>query len=130
MYGGRVCIGALSEEGENLRLMNANCASSLAAESPYLVGDEWEIVCSHCGARKPPHVEDVAVSMAARIGSKADLKDYIVSRSKQWRGPIDALFDGKIRFTGNGGGYVAEPGISSGATGFWLPFDPAAQREG
>jgi hypothetical protein len=38
MYGGRVCVGALSDAGENLRLMNKDCASDRDQDSPFRIG--------------------------------------------------------------------------------------------
>jgi hypothetical protein len=42
MYGGYVCVGAISEDGESLRLMNSNCDFCRAQDSPYQVGEKWE----------------------------------------------------------------------------------------
>ncbi len=121
MYGTKVCIGTLSEEGENLRLMNRRCESELGPEAPYRIGEWWRVVCEPCGTLTPPHVEDVAVSKASKIGEQEDLGDYLVSATKPWKGPIDVLFDGRVCFTQNGGGYVSQADIPPGATGFWIP---------
>lgn len=121
MYGGRVCIGSLSEDGENLRLMNTNCASDLGHRTPYQVGEKWNIVCEPCGAQMPPHVEDVAVSEATRGGCVKDLVGFISERSKPWKGGIGTLFDGKIQFTQNGAGYISKSDVPKSAIGFWLP---------
>ena len=37
---------------------------------------------------------------------------------------MDVLFDGKIHFTMNGGGYVSATNIPDRATGFWIPSEP------
>ena len=43
-------------------------------------------------------------------------------RVKPQKGTIDELFEGKIRFTNSGSGYVsASHGIPDAATGFWIP---------
>jgi hypothetical protein len=121
MYGARVCIGALSADGENLRLMNLHCESDPGPKAPYRIGEWWRVVCEPCGARTPPHVEDVAVSEASKMGEQEALNEYLVSVTKPWRGPIDVLFDGRICFTRNGGGYVSRADVPAGATGFWIP---------
>lgn len=121
MYGGRVCVGALSAEGENLRLMNQQCSSDYDQNSHYRIGEEWEITCERCGSRRPPHVEDVAVSHAKRRGKISDLADYILERANPWKGSIKKLFEGQIQFTRNGAGFISETGIPVGATGFWIP---------
>jgi hypothetical protein len=90
MYGGRVCVGALSDAGENLRLMNKDCASDRDRDSPFKVGEEWEITCAPCGPRRPPHVEDAFVSNATKRGNVGSLSDYILKRAAPWKGAIPA----------------------------------------
>jgi hypothetical protein len=124
MSGEKVCIGALSEEGESLRLLNAACTSDLAYNSPYKVGEWWRIACELCGSSRPPHVEDVAVSNALKIGDERDLRKYLTTQTKSWQGKIETLFDGKIRFTNNGAGFISEADVPRYATGFWLPSSP------
>ena len=121
MYGGRVCVGALSDDGENIRLMNLNCNSDFDANSPYRVGEIWEITGDRCGEQRPPHLEDFAVTARKRLHAEKQLIGYILERAKPWKGSIEVLFDGKIEFTQNGAGYVSESGIPKGATGFWIP---------
>jgi hypothetical protein len=121
MYGGRVCVGALSDAGENLRLMNKDCASDRDQDSPFRVGEQWEITCAPCGPKRPPHVEDVVVGKATKRGNLDHLADYISKRATPWKGTIDSLFEGKIQFTRNGAGFISEAAIPSGATGFWIP---------
>ncbi len=121
MYGGRVCVGALSDSGENLRLMNKDCASDRDHDSPFTVGEQWEIVCAPCGPRRPPHVEDVIVSKATKRSHVDSLPEYILERAALWKGTIDKLFEGKIQFTRNGAGFISEGQVPAGATGFWIP---------
>ena len=128
MYGAHVCVGALSESGENLRLMNQRCDSDTGSNSPYKIGEWWKVTCEPCGTLPPPHVEDVAVTESSKVGEQADLAKYLIRATKPWRGPVDALFDGKIRFTGSGAGYISRDDIPTGATGFWIP-DSALKLE-
>lgn len=124
MAGGRVCVGGLTEEGESIRLMNQNCSSSLAQNSPYEVGELWNIEFAPCGDRRPPHIEDVAVAAAERIRNIPNVSEFIQSRVEPWQGRIDRLFGGKILFTGPGAGYISEGDIPANAIGFWLPDRP------
>jgi hypothetical protein len=124
MFGARVCVGALSATGENLRLMNRHCLSDAGPDSPYKIGEWWKVTCEPCGPLHPPHTEDVAVTEASRIGEQTDLASYLMSTTKPWRGPIEVLFDGNIRFTGSGAGYISRDAMPPGATGFWIPDSP------
>lgn len=124
MYGAKVCVGALSDQGEYLRLMNRSCESDQAGNVPYRIGQWWQIDCNACGEQKPPHVEDVSVTSAQKIGEEEDLSGYLLSNTSPWEGTMDLLFDGKIRFTMNGGGYISSADIPDRATGFWIPTEP------
>ena len=101
--------------------MNQNCQSDLGQKTPYQIGEQWRVVCAACGEQKPPHVEDVAVSEATKLGTVGELARYISKRAKPWKGRITELFDGKIQFTQNGAGYISQSDVPSHATGFWLP---------
>jgi len=129
MAGGRVCVGGLTEEGESVRLMNQNCSSSLGQNSPYEVGELWNIEFAPCGEQRPPHIEDVAVTAAERIQKISSVTKFIRSRVEPWQGGIDCLFDGKIQFTGPGAGYISEADIPANAIGFWVPDRPLNLKE-
>lgn len=121
MSGAKVCIGALSKDGASLRLMNSACASELAQQSPYKIGEWWRVTYAPCGNQRPPHLEDVAVSARERIGEQDNMSSYLLSKTKPWKGKIDVLFDGKISFTKNGAGYISPSAVPAHATGFWVP---------
>jgi len=121
MHRGGVCIGALSNSGEHLRLMTANCDYH-SANCPYVVGEAWDVDVRACPDLKAPHLEDVAILNARRLGVENDLQGFILNRITPWRGSIHVLFDGLIDFTGSGSGYVSDStGLPRSSTGFWLP---------
>jgi len=114
---GRACIGALSEQGENLRLLSPNCGYQ---PSELQIGQLWDITFDRCKIT-PPHAEDVAVTKQVQRG-EGDAKAYVLERVKPLKGMIYELFEGKIQFTNSGSGYVsASHGIPDAATGFWIP---------
>jgi hypothetical protein len=121
MSGEKVCVGALSYTGEHLRLMNTNCDSDIASKSLYRIGEWWDVQGKSCGEQKPSHVEDFAVTQATKFGKQAGLQKHLLSVVTPWQGPINVLFDGKIRFTGSGAGYISPDDVPDGATGFWIP---------
>lgn len=119
---GRVCVGGLTKGGASVRLMNQNCSSSYSTQSPYEIGDIWELSYEPCGERRPPHVEDVAVTASKKIGQSKDIVADIGSRSQSvWNGPISELFQGCVQFTGTGSPYINESDVPDNATGFWIP---------
>ena len=122
MHQGRVCVGALSETGENLRLMGPTCHPELDEKCAFQVGEKWRIWCSPCGERKPPHVEDVAVAQAVRMEVVSDIVDWVLALAKPWAGGIGDLFERKIHFTANGAGYISKNNVPPCSTGFWIPY--------
>ena len=118
MGGGRVCIGALSEEGENLRLLSPTCGYQ---QSALQIGQLWDVTFNRCKVT-PPHAEDVAVIDQAQRKQALDVKTYVLERVTPLNGTIDQLFDGTIRFTNSGSGYISQAnGLPGYATGFWIP---------
>lgn len=121
MYGGKICIGGISDSGESFRLMNSVCGYQ-ATTSPFQVGEVWEIGLHKCERLEPPHLEDIAVDDAKRIGATTDLREFLLRRATPWRGGMDKIFDGRIQFTSSGSGYISHAGgLPSASTGFWLP---------
>jgi hypothetical protein len=116
MWSGRVCIGALSTSGENLRLLNSNCGYEA---STLQVGQLVDIEFTRCPVNAP-HVEDVALTQAKPVGTR-EPKKFILDRVQPNDGAITSLFESKIRFTNSGSGYISPDNIPKGATGFWMP---------
>src|SRR5579885_1313331 len=125
MNGGMLCVGALSADGaESLRLLQAN-GWNQPADTPYDVGEIWDIE----GRRKPdcvpPHVEDFLVTQRHQIGREPRLAQFLSARVRPWRGGPEGLFDGLIRFTGSRSGYISRQNkLPSCSTGFWLADRP------
>lgn len=115
----RVCVGGLTRDGENIRLMDPNCNASHGSLSHYQLGEIWEISYEPCGERRPPHIEDVAVSHATKLSDSQDIVADIDARANVWQGDMRSIFDGFVNFTANGSAYIAERSIPPSATGFW-----------
>src|SRR5579883_256099 len=104
--------------------MNQSCETDQAGKVPYPIGQWLRFECKPCGEHRPPHVEDVSVTNAKKIGEDKDLSSYLLRNTTPWEGTMDVLFDGNIHFTMNGGGYVSATNIPDRATGFWIPSEP------
>ena len=64
------CIGGMSlDPDRSLRLMQAN-GSPQPGDTPYEIGDIWQIECEAPAEIRPPHVEDVNVLRAYKIGEE------------------------------------------------------------
>jgi hypothetical protein len=119
---GGFCIGALSLKGESLRLLQED-GSFLPYDSPnhYSVGETWDVTFTR-PKTVPPHVEDVHVSARTLAGNQPNLGQFIRGCTPApWKGGVDALFDGKLGFTGTGKAYIGAADVPAHSTGFWLP---------
>jgi len=116
------CIGALGPKNEPLRLMTPD-GGYPSVEAGFQVGEIWEVQLGQVpGPKRRPHTENVAVLRAHRIGVEANLSQALRGRVVPWRGSIQQLFDGLVRYTYNGNGYICERvGIPGYSTGFWIP---------
>jgi len=124
MRGERRCIGALTlgPETESLRLRLPD-GSYPSVASPYQVGQIWDVKYTRSNiSRRPPHTEDVLVLRARPMGVDPNPTRTILARVRPWRGGIEQLFGGHVRFTANGNGYISERGgVPNFSTGFWVP---------
>lgn len=127
MYGAKVCVGTLSDQGEYLRLMNRSCESDQAGKVPYRIGQWWEVDCEACGEQRPPHVEDVSVTSARQIGEEEDLSGYLLNNTTPWKGTMDGsefVLACDMRFAARESAIFGQPEPALGA----LPGGGASQH--
>ncbi len=116
------CIGGLANDCRSLRLLTVKGDYHPLDKCPFQIGDIWEMEFDPAINLVGPHVEDVLVRSARRIGKQAYLLDHLLGRIWPWWGGIELLFGGRLRFTSNGNGYVCERiGVPDNSTGFWVP---------
>ncbi|HYP18514.1 MAG TPA: hypothetical protein VEY08_00455 [Chloroflexia bacterium] len=122
---GRACVGGLSlDPDRSVRLMQAN-GTPQPGDTPYEVGDLWQVECEIPAEVRPPHVEDVHVLGAYKIGQQVQLRRFLLQRIAPWCGPLNQTFEGLVRFTFHGHGYVNDiMGVPGTSTGFWQPDKP------
>lgn len=120
--GNAVCVGALTTNGENLRLTEREGFPFLKINTAYEIGQVWDLTYTRCRDVQPPHVEDVLVT--ASVFQKAAYNDLAVRIPRVatvWRGGIESLFDGEIRGpTASGSGYI-QGTVPNQSVGFWCP---------
>jgi ATP-dependent DNA helicase RecQ len=119
------CVGGLTlDDNRNVRLLKPD-AWNQPASTPYEIGDIWDLkVRPRCDI-VPPHVEDVFVDSRRRIDRLDNVYGHLLSRVRLWQGGPEQLFDGVLRFTEQGSGYISRTDrLPSGSVGFWIPsFD-------
>jgi hypothetical protein len=116
-----VCIGGLDDEsGEMIRLLPAPGSHGWPGTAPLNVGDIWRVGASPV-KRTPPHNEDYAVTLEERTGVMNTLRAFITNRHIPWVCGCDDLFDGLIRFTAKGHGFISmRAGVPRNSVGFWV----------
>ena len=116
-----VCVGALAADRSNLRLTEQAGFPFLPHDTPYEIGQIWELSYVPCSDLAAPHLEDVLVTSAEFVGARSDLAERLPEWASPWRGGVKDLFEGKISGpTTSGSGYIQDD-IPRQSVGFWIP---------
>lgn len=118
----RCCVvGLVLEINQNIRILRVD-GDHPPNDAPYCVGQIWEMDWVPSDRLTPPHIEDVLLLRERLIGQVTDLTGCLTERIRPWVGSPRILFEGRLRFTGNGSGYISRrTGILSESVGFWRP---------
>jgi len=130
MHGGHVCIGGhdLNRKFRGLRLLD-RFGDHWPSDSPFLVGELWDMCYLEKGSARPPHVEDVCVMEYRRMGQAEDLKGLVLKHVRPWIGAPEVLFDGTARSTESGAAYIPSSGrLPRCSTGYWVPDKDLVQQ--
>lgn len=118
------CVGGfVLTTGRPVRLMCEDGAYQ-GIEHPFEIGSIYDIDFNEPKEREAPHNENILVSKQdlLEIIDDNDITDYLVNKIgvNVWNGDPNALFDGKLNWTGSGRGYINDKDALSYSTGFWL----------
>jgi hypothetical protein len=117
-----VCVGGfLREERVNVRLLPAPGEHAWPDSVPFAIGEVWELELARAPVVEPPHVEDHIVDAHRRVAVQSGLGRWLAANARVWEGDASALFDGLLRFTPNGAGYIGRDRVSAVSVGFWRP---------
>ena len=120
--GGGACIGAITEEGESVRLIPFNEDPHDGANRKYEVGDIWKISAERATDLIPPHIENFVVYEKHRLGTANNLIDSIERFMPPRNGHPRELYEGLLQSTENGALYIAKQnGVPPYSTTFWRP---------
>jgi hypothetical protein len=122
------CVGGIIYDTcQSVRLLQAD-GSNQPGETDFEVGDVWDLEYRRRPDPIPPHVEDILVYQKRYSGKQASLQAFLARKIKPWEGGPQHLFDGLIRFTQNGSGYISKrTGVPNCSTGYWLSDRPLTQ---
>ncbi len=114
------CIGALSEEGESLRLIYNQGNRFHPHNTEYKIGGLWNIDYSRSTKIINPHVEDVLVNSKKYLGEVTNIRSYILDRIKPWSNNISTVFDGALELNKNSLYVPHNSNLPDRSTWFWL----------
>jgi hypothetical protein len=123
-------VGGLDlDTNRGVRLLQPNWAYQ-PGDTDYDIGQVWKIECEPRPGLRPPHVEDVLVHRRELVGRELGLRKLLLERVQVWRGAPNQTFEGLVRPTFHGSGYVNNiMGVPSVSTGFWQPDRPLTLTE-
>ncbi len=133
MGGPTVCVGGINiDTRDAVRLMAHDGKRYPSINTPFEIGQLWDIDYQKVTNIRAPHIEDVAVQKRTLIGIQPDFSSYLTDTLgvPVWRGPPSSLFDGYIQFTSSGSGYIStNTKLPSSSTGFWLSDRDLHERQ-
>ncbi len=125
-FNGRWCIGAITNTGESFRLLpkefNKDDLGSKFHEidTPFKVGDIYEIEFIDNPYLTPPHIEDIVIQNYSKLKIVKDLDSTIrkVPNITIW--DDNNLFEGKLKKKDSGSHFIEPTDMPSCSTGFWI----------
>lgn len=128
--GQGTCVGGLTITGQNVRLLQPGPYSPQPKDTPYQVGDVWDLHLGEATEIERPHTEDVLVLGGRKLYTADNLPQRIQKLAQPWVGSIHALFPGCLQTVPNGSSYISEAtGLPPGSVGFWLADKPLTHHQ-
>lgn len=119
MKNGACVSGLTRDTNKGIRLLNPD-GFNQPANTPFDVGQVWELEFLPLSNPEPPHVEDVIVTEQRYVGDSSNVRKALLQRVPIWKGDPKALFDGLLMFE-NTTSYISKSkGIPTCSTGYWL----------
>ena len=116
------CVGGLVlSTNRYVRLLNPGNYNQ-PNDTDFNVGDVYEINFTNRQDLHPPHIEDVIISSKAFLRRIENISAFLNNINLiDWNDHIDNVFDGRLRFTPSGTGYIPVEGpLPSKSVGFWI----------
>ncbi|GAB1450906.1 hypothetical protein MASR2M47_09620 [Draconibacterium sp.] len=116
------CVGGLVINNNRLvRLLNPGSRDQYT-DTDLHIGDVWDIGFQAREDVEPPHIEDVIIHSKKHLGKIERITDFIINCGITiHRGAPNHIFEGTLRWTGSGSGFIEENEIlPSHSVGFWI----------
>lgn len=114
------CVGGFElSTHKNIRLLNED-GSNQPTNTPFEVGQVWDVEYDTRPNLKSPHMEDVLIRSQRFIRNQLSVGQFLIVNAPVWRGSPETLFDGKIHYERAKSGYVRPGNVPLQSVGFWL----------
>lgn len=120
--GRSACVGGLVlNTNRMVRLLNPGNWDQYA-DTNFNIGDIWDIQFRNCENVEVPHVEDIIISSKRFVRRVDDISSYIIHCGVTiYRGSPSRIFDGCLRWTVNGSGFLENRDhLPPNSVGFWI----------
>ncbi len=120
--GKAACVGGLVlENNKFIRLLDRG-NNDQPIDTPFNIGDIWNLDFIPVENLVPPHIEDVIIISHSFYNKVQNIQQVILNSGvKIYYGDPNRIFDGLLRWTKNGSGYINSQGIPQNSVGFWIP---------
>lgn len=123
--GAGACIGAITFDGQSVRLLGADADRNEQAGLEYNVGEVWEVVGAPATSTVAPHTENWLVQRKTKLPLYVDPISFIELYMSPKVGDLTVLYEGSLQTTRTGGLYITDDrGCPSYSTTFWRPDQP------
>jgi hypothetical protein len=121
MKQGYCVSGIKASDYQNIRLLPNDGRNNQPFDTPFEVGQVWNIKFKAKEQLTPPHTEDVFVLDKKYVGKGKHLAKFLLRHIPQMFDPDPRkLFGGCIQFTDQGTAYINSiGGVPAHSTGFW-----------
>jgi hypothetical protein len=101
------------------------------ADTNFDIGDIWDINFVTREDVVPPHIEDVIINSKNYLRKIENISEFILNSGVIiFRGSPNCIFNGLLRWTGKGGGYIWDrDNLPNNSVGFWISDEDLALND-
>ena len=123
--GAGACIGAITFDGQSVRLIAADAERNEQAGKEYEIGQVWEVHGAPATSTIPPHVENWVVQCKTQLPLSVDPTSFINLYMPANIGDFNQLYEGLLQATTTGALYITQKSsMPAYSTTFWRPDQP------
>lgn len=124
-----VCVGGFTMEDHRCVRLIPQGMHNNPANTSFQIGQYGDIEFEPSEEIALPHTEDVVFTTCNLVGEMDDLRGYLTEHAQIVEGHPSVLFNGLLRATDNGKGYIShEGGTPDHSVGYWIADQNLTRR--